>query len=86
MERDAMNFHSVTGRADSTRDTTSTRADLLTRALGVVALIGVAFITVTCVLVQFLRTDLDWITVSMSIYVKRCSRARPASGSNDSPD
>ena len=24
----------------------------------------------TCVLVQFLRTDLDWITVSLSIYVK----------------
>lgn len=65
-----MNFHSVTSRADSMRDTTSTRADSLTRALGVVALIGVAFITVTCLLVQFLRTDLDWITVSMSIYVK----------------
>lgn len=39
------------------------------RALGVVALIGVAFITVACLLVQFLRTDLNWITTSMSIYV-----------------
>lgn len=65
-----MNFHWVISRADSTRDTTSTRADSLTRALGVVALIGVAFTTVTCVLAQFLRTDLDWITVSMSIYVQ----------------
>lgn len=46
-----------------------TRDGPLTRALGVVALIGIAFITVTCLLVQFLRTDLDWITTSMSIYV-----------------
>jgi len=45
------------------------RADPATRLLGAVALIGVAFITVTCVLVQFLRTDLNWITTSMSIYV-----------------
>lgn len=41
----------------------------LTRLLGIVAMIGVAFITVTCVLVQFLRTDLNWISTSMSIYV-----------------
>ncbi|HVX04321.1 MAG TPA: DUF998 domain-containing protein [Rhodanobacteraceae bacterium] len=40
-----------------------------TRVLGGAALAGVAFITVTCVLVQFLRTDLDWITTSMSLYV-----------------
>ena len=32
------------------------------RMLGVIALVGIAFITVTCVLVQFLRTDLNWIT------------------------
>ena len=39
------------------------------RMLGVIALVGIAFITVTCVLVQFLRTDLNWITTSMSLYV-----------------
>ena len=65
-----MNIHPVTRRVEPAHDATSTRADSLTRALGIVALTGVAFITVTCLLVQFLRTDLDWITVSMSIYVK----------------
>lgn len=45
------------------------RIDPLARALGAVMLFGVAFITVTCILVQFLRTDLDWFTTAMSIYV-----------------
>lgn len=65
-----MNTHPVTSRVEPVRDAISTHADSLTRALGIVALIGVAFITVICLLVQFLRTDLDWITVSMSIYVE----------------
>lgn len=39
------------------------------RALGGIALVGVAFITVTCLLVQSLRTDLNWSATSMSIYV-----------------
>lgn len=43
--------------------------DPLGRALGGVMLFGVAFITVTCILVQFLRADLDWLTTSMSVYV-----------------
>ncbi|MGH8234263.1 MAG: DUF998 domain-containing protein [Rhodanobacteraceae bacterium] len=43
--------------------------DSLTRALGAIALIGVAIITIVCLAVQFLRTDLDWVTVQMSLYV-----------------
>ncbi len=43
--------------------------DDLTRASGIVALVGFAVIVVTCLTVQFLRTDLDWITTSMSVYV-----------------
>jgi len=65
-----MNTHPVASRVEPARDATSTRADSLTRALGIIALVGVAFITVTCLLVQFLRTDLSWIATSMSIYVK----------------
>ena len=65
-----MDTRPAASRVAHSRDATSTRADSLTRALGIVALAGVAFITVTCLLVQFLRTDLDWITVSMSIYVE----------------
>lgn len=41
----------------------------LARALGIVALIGLAMISVVCLLVQFLRTDINWITTSMSLYV-----------------
>lgn len=44
------------------------RLDMLTRVLGVIMLLGVAVISVICLLVQFLRTDLDWITTEMSIY------------------
>lgn len=53
----------------ATGDQICARSDALTRALGVVTLAGVAVITVICILVQFLRTDLDWIAVAMSIYV-----------------
>ncbi|HET7557274.1 MAG TPA: DUF998 domain-containing protein [Rhodanobacteraceae bacterium] len=53
----------------SARDETSVRSDALTRALGVVTLLGVAVITVICITVQFLRTDLDWIATAMSLYV-----------------
>ena len=48
---------------------TAGRSDALTRVLGVVTLIGVAVITVICITVQFLRTDLNWIAVAMSLYV-----------------
>jgi hypothetical protein len=65
-----MNVHPVTRGVERAHEATSTHADSLTRALGIVALVGVAFIAVTCLLVQWLRTDLDWITTSMSIYVK----------------
>ncbi|MGH8189871.1 MAG: DUF998 domain-containing protein [Rhodanobacteraceae bacterium] len=46
-----------------------TRVDPVARALGIVTLIGVAVISVICILVQFLRTDLSWIATPMSIYV-----------------
>lgn len=45
------------------------RDEPLTRVLGAIALIGFVFISVTCVLVQFLRTDLDWLGTEMSIYM-----------------
>lgn len=62
--------HPLPSDAGLAHDATSRRTDALTRALGVVALISFLFISVVCLLVQFLRTDLDWVTVSMSIYVK----------------
>ncbi|HEY9110542.1 MAG TPA: hypothetical protein VIM92_02070 [Rhodanobacteraceae bacterium] len=65
-----MDTRPVTSRVEPARHAISTRADSLTRALDIVALVEVAFITVTCLTVQFLRTDLDSITVSMSSYVK----------------
>lgn len=45
------------------------RLGSLTRWLGAIMLLGVAVISVICLLVQFLRTDLDWVTTEMSIYV-----------------
>lgn len=65
-----MNTHPLSGEAGLAHVAGTGHADALTRALAIVALISVAFIGVICLLVQFLRTDLDWITVSMSIYVK----------------
>lgn len=55
-----------------TLDTRGThpRVDTISSACGGIALVGVAAITVICLAVQFLRPDLDWITTSMSIYVK----------------
>ncbi len=50
-------------------DNGSVRLDPLTRVFGVIMLAGVAMITVICLLVQFLRSDLDWIRTEMSIYV-----------------
>ncbi|MGH8125665.1 MAG: DUF998 domain-containing protein [Rhodanobacteraceae bacterium] len=55
--------------AESIRRGDAARDEPLVRALGIIALIGVAMISVVCLLVQFLRTDLDWITTSMSLYV-----------------
>lgn len=46
------------------------RVDMISSACGGIALVGVATITVICLAVQFLRTDLDWITTAMSLYVK----------------
>lgn len=46
------------------------RRDPVVRAIGIVLLIGVAIIGVTCLIVQFLRTDLDWTDVSLSLYVR----------------
>lgn len=46
------------------------RVDTISSACGGIALVGVATITVICLAVQFLRTDLDWITTAMSLYVK----------------
>src|SRR5690242_3743530 len=67
MERDAMNTHPISGHAGYAGEATPVRDDPLTRTSGAVALLGVAFIAVTCLLVQFLRTDLNWVTMSMSI-------------------
>lgn len=56
-------------RTELARGAITDRADPLTRALGIVGLIGVVVISIICLAVQFLRTDLNWITTSMSIYV-----------------
>jgi len=64
-----MNTQTNRGQAGRVPTEESSGADALARALGGVALVGVAFITVTCLLVQFLRTDPNWSTTSMSIYV-----------------
>lgn len=64
-----MNTSPICPHSDSTFDVVPGRIDPLARALGAVMLFGVAFITVTCILVQFLRTDLNWFTTAMSIYV-----------------
>lgn len=45
------------------------RVDAISSTCGVIALLGVAVFTVICLVVQFLRTDLGWITTTMSIYV-----------------
>jgi hypothetical membrane protein len=45
------------------------RVDTISSACGGIALVGVAAITVICLAVQFFRTDLNWITTEMSIYV-----------------
>lgn len=45
------------------------RVDTISSACGGIALVGVAAITVICLAVQFLRTDLNWITTEMSLYV-----------------
>ena len=46
-----------------------TTTDRVARISGGIALVGIAMIAVTCVAVQFLRTDLDWISTAMSLYV-----------------
>jgi hypothetical protein len=54
---------------DAIRHGSARREDTLVLALGIIALVGFATISVICLLVQFLRTDLNWITTSMSLYV-----------------
>lgn len=65
-----MNTRPTSDPADYARAAIPVHGEPLTRTLGAIALLGVAFITVTCLLVQFLRTDLNWVTISMSIYVE----------------
>jgi len=45
------------------------RADPFERALGVIALLGVATFAVTCGAAQWLRSDYDWLRVPLSFYV-----------------
>ena len=45
------------------------RADPFERALGVIALLGVATFAVTCGAAQWLRSDYDWVRVPLSFYV-----------------
>jgi uncharacterized membrane protein YozB (DUF420 family) len=45
-------------------------ADPVNRALGFIALLGLAIMIVICLLVQWLRTDLNWITVPLSMYLE----------------
>ncbi|HET6906245.1 MAG TPA: DUF998 domain-containing protein [Rhodanobacteraceae bacterium] len=44
--------------------------DPVARACGIVTLVGVAIITVISLVAQFLRTDLNWLTVQLSFYAK----------------
>lgn len=50
-------------------DNTPVRVDTMSRVFGAIAIIGVAVFSVICLAVQFLRTDLNWFTTPMSIYV-----------------
>lgn len=45
------------------------RPDALSCTFGIVALVGIAFFAITCLFVEFLRTDLDWFTTALSVYV-----------------
>ena len=45
------------------------RADQFERALGLIALLGVATFAVACGAVQWLRSDYDWVRVPLSFYV-----------------
>lgn len=45
-------------------------ADRLTRTLGACGLVCFAYITGMCLAAQFLRSDLNWITTSLSLYVE----------------
>lgn len=48
---------------------THAHGDRTTRALGVIALLGVAVFATACGAAQFLRTDYDWLRVPLSFYV-----------------
>lgn len=66
-----MDTNSNTEAPDTpTHQGTPLRVDAISGACGGIAMVGVAAITVICIAVQFLRTDLNWITTAMSIYVK----------------
>lgn len=64
-----MNVPPFTSPVRHAPDTRLGRDGPLTRGLGAIALISFMFISVTCVLVQFLRTDLNWVSTGMSIYM-----------------
>lgn len=53
----------------SGRQVSAAGDDRTTRALGVIALLGVAVFAVACGSAQFLRTDYDWLRVPLSFYV-----------------
>lgn len=44
------------------------RPDAASCAFGIIALVGIATFSVTCLLVECLRTDLDWFTTALSMY------------------
>lgn len=64
-----MNSGSQADPAELTRARAAAPDDNLARALGMVALIGVAIFAIACGAAQFLRTDYNWVEVPLSFYV-----------------
>jgi len=64
-----LNSGSQTDPAGLARARAVVPGDRLARALGVVALIGVAVFAIVCGAAQFLRTDYNWLGVPLSFYV-----------------
>jgi hypothetical membrane protein len=58
------------GSLDPPRGSVRATIDPATRACGVVTLAGVAVIAIISLIAQFLRTDLNWLTVQLSFYAK----------------
>lgn len=64
-----MNIHPKPSEAGLAYVAATSRADALTRTLGVIALIGVAVFAVTCSTAQLLRTDYSLLDTPLSFYV-----------------